>query len=133
MRKRTAMGVAAVLLFAFDAAARRPAPYDFTGRWSGTIVARGETFHAAADIASTRGARFDGTATVGGQSGSAPCGLRGKGGRRIRIVLRCDDGTRGRLTGALDATTDVMTGVARLRDRRGGRARGEFTLAKNPG
>jgi hypothetical protein len=128
------MALAVVLLFAFDAAARRrTTPYDFTGRWSGTIVARGETFHATADVTSTKAARFDGRATVGGQSGSAPCGLRGKGGRRVRIVLRCDDGTRGRLTGKLDPTGDAITGVARLRDRRGGRARGAFTLRKAAG
>jgi hypothetical protein len=133
MRKRTAMGVAVFLFIAVDATARRPAPYDFTGRWSGSIVARGETFHATADIASTRAARFQGHATVGGQSGSSPCGLRGKGGRRVKIVLRCDDGTRGRLGGALDPTSNVITGVARLRDRRGGRARGPFTLTKDAG
>jgi hypothetical protein len=124
------MGVAVFLLVAVDATARGPASYDFTGRWSGSIVARGETFHATADIVSTRAARFDGHATVGGRSGSSPCGLRGKGGRRVKIVLRCDDGTRGRLSGALDPTADVITGVARLRDRRGGRAHGPFTLAK---
>ena len=127
------MGLAVVLLLAFDATARRRAPYDFTGRWSGTIVARGETFHATADIASTRTSRFSGQATVGGQSGSSPCGLRGRRGRRVQIVLRCDDGTRGSLRGALDAAHDVITGVARLRDRRGGRARGDFTLTKNAG
>src|SRR5262245_57184188 len=132
MRKRTAMGLA-VLLLAFDAAARRSAPYDFTGRWSGTIAARGETFHATADIASTKKSRFKGHATVGGQSGSAPCGLRGKSGRRVKIVLRCDDGTRGRLSGALDRTGDVITGVARVRDRRGGRAHGPFMLTKETG
>jgi len=48
-------------------------------------------------------------------------------------VLRCDDGTRGRLSGALDPTSNVITGVARLRDRRGGRARGPFTLTKDAG
>ena len=131
MREWTAMGLAVVLLLAFDAAARRSAPYDFTGRWSGTIVARGETFHATADIASTKTSRFAGHATVSGQAGSAPCGLRGKRGRRIQIALRCDDGTRGKLRGTLDPTSDVITGVARLRDRRGRRAHGPFTLTKN--
>ena len=128
---RRTLATATLLGVAVGAAARERAAYDFTGRWAGTIVARGETFQASADLASSPNARrFAGHVLVVGSTGPIPCGLRGKRTHRVRILLSCEDGTRGRLVGSLDVATDAVAGVAKLRDRRGARARGEFTLAK---
>jgi hypothetical protein len=135
MRKTIAAGLATgtMLVVAVGAPARQRAPYDFTGRWDGTIAARGETFQATADLASTKAKRFAGRATVLGSTGPIPCGLRGKSTRRVRITFSCEDGTRGKLVGSLDVEQETIEGVAKLRDRRGRRARGEFALAKRNG
>jgi hypothetical protein len=128
------LAAATLLGVAIGAAARERVAYDFTGRWEGAIVARGETFQASANLASSPNARrFAGHAVVVGSTGPIPCGLRGKRARRVRIFFSCEDGTRGRLVGALDVASDELAGVAKLRDRRGTRARGEFALAKQGG
>jgi cysteine-rich repeat protein len=99
--------------------------YDFTGHWSGVILAASQAFTLEGDLGMTTARKFEGAVVVEG----VPCTLRGKRKRRVGLRLECDDGTRGKLKGLLDIANDSVVGTGRLK-KNGGKTSAEFTIEK---
>jgi cysteine-rich repeat protein len=100
-------------------------PYDFTGHWTGAIVAAGNSFAVSSDFTATGERTF----TVAAIISDVQCPGRGKRKRRVVIRVVCLDGRKAKLTGVLAG--DTLTGKARLK-KRGRHARGDFVLEKAP-
>jgi cysteine-rich repeat protein len=112
MRAMVTRALAVVLLLGHAVPARAVLPpYDFTGHWTGVILAASQAFSVSADLASASARKFSGTATIEG----VPCSVRGKRKRKVVLRLKCDDGTKGRLAGLLDIGSDAVAGAGRLR------------------
>jgi cysteine-rich repeat protein len=100
-------------------------PYDFTGHWSGVILAASQAFTLEGDLAMTTAKKFRGEVVVEG----VPCTLRGKRRQTVKLRLKCADGTRGKLKGVLDVANDSVIGTGRLK-KSGGKASAQFAIEK---
>jgi cysteine-rich repeat protein len=100
-------------------------PYDMTGHWSGVILATSEAFLIEADLTAINARKFTGEADVEG----VPCTVRGKRKKKVKLRLKCADGTKGKLKGLLDIVNDAVIGKGRLK-KRGRKAKAEFVLEK---
>jgi len=100
-------------------------PYDFTGHWSGVILAASQAFTLEGDLAMTTAKKFEGEVVVEG----VPCTLRGKRRRTVKLRLKCADGTKGKLKGLLDIASDAVVGTGRLK-KSGRKASAQFAIEK---
>src|SRR5689334_22505767 len=126
MSRPVAAALAVLLLAARGAIAAAPSPpYDFTGRWSGTIAAGLETLPVEVDFATVGARTFAGSGMVN----QTPCTIRGKRKRTVVLRLKCDDHTKGRLVGLLDLGAGSVAGAGRIK-RSGRRLGATFTIAK---
>ena len=100
-------------------------PFDFTGHWSGAGVVKGATFPLFAD--------FSGTQTFTGTLGAvtthfASCTVQGVQKKKVKLLLVCDDGSKGKAKGKLDPTTRTIAGKYQSHRPGHGGGHGTFTL-----
>lgn len=125
MCRITWLALIALLGSGMAAAGAPLAPFDFTGRWTGVVVAALQTFAVEADLTSSSEKKFSGTAAIEG----VPCQVRGKRKRKVVLRVRCDDGTKGKLTGILDLVNGAVAGAGHLA-RNGRRAAATFAIER---
>ena len=133
MRRHGHQLLCALVLCGFSAnlvVAALPPPYDFTGRWSGDLTARGVTVPVGEDFMATTDPRmFTGTLTVGSPL-NLSCTLTAKYRRILKMHLACDNGKSSTLRAHLNPTTYALTGSVVLGHKHPVRAK--FTLGRTP-
>ena len=128
MRERqgaTVAGGAALLVTLAALASAGILPYDFRGRWTGTIASPGGTVSLTADFTPSSETRFSGPLVVSSAKGTLVCTARGHRARRVVVRITCPDRTRGVLSGALDLAAGAVAGSGRFH-----RVRGPLELVK---
>ena len=102
----------ALVVYAVTVAVARaelPAPYDFTGHWVGTAIARGASIPIVADFSGTQ--TFTGTLGFSGGGGQfVSCTVQGIQKKKVILPLQCSNGSQGKAKGKLDATARTITG-----------------------
>ncbi len=83
--------------------------YDFTGHWTGSATVDGAMIPLSADLTSPpSSSKFTGMLVV---TAGAPCTVKGKLTTKVKIHLKCDDGSKIKVTGQLDTSaTPTITG-----------------------
>jgi len=91
-------------------------PYDFTGTWTGVIIAGSDVNFIAAELVPDGAKKFTGSANVEG----IPCTIRGKRKKnsKVKIKLKCENRTKGKFKAILDIENDAMVGAGRLKQGR---------------
>jgi hypothetical protein len=107
-----------------------PAPYDFTGPWSGDLTGKGVTVPVSADFMATTDPRmFTGTLTVGSPL-NLNCTMTAKYRRFLKMHVTCNNGKPSTLRAHLNPTTYALTGSVVLGHKHPVRAK--FTLGRTP-
>jgi hypothetical protein len=105
LRALAICGVSATLVLA-----ALPPPYNFTGQWRGTATSRGVTAPLSIDFMPTTNPRkFTGSVTLGPPANST-CSLTAKYRKRLKLHLKCADGSKPTIAAQLDTTTQTLTG-----------------------
>ena len=113
------------------ALAAPPAPYDFAGEWTGSVMSRGVTAALGVDFVSTPSPRkFTGSTDFADPSGNhVTCDFKATYRRKLTVHLgSCSDGSRQTVTARFDPTTRTLSGsflVGRHHPRRA-----TFTLVR---
>jgi len=110
-----------------------PPAYDFTGHWSGAASSRGASAPLDADFAATANPRtFTGTAALGTPQSSSyvTCDLTARYTRKLKLHLKCSDGSKPRVTAQVDPATQTISGSFPIVGRHGNRHIATFTLMK---
>lgn len=135
MRIGLVLGVLSVTSVALAAA-----PFDFTGRWTGTASAPGTDIVSDMDatFTSTGPRTFVGSLTFphdGPPEYWQTCKVRGRSARRVTLHLACKhprgESGKGKLRAHLDPAANAITGPVRLWRSGEGTHRGTFTLTKS--
>jgi cysteine-rich repeat protein len=95
--------------------ARAPLPpYDFTGTWTGTIVAGLDVNFVQAELTSVNAKKFTGTADIEGFT----CTVRGKRKQKVKVKFKCEARAKAKFKGFLDIAGDAIFGEGRVKQGR---------------